>query len=74
MPLSPARPSGPTDSGLVTDGLVTTFFPDAVAKHELDPPLKLRMLGGKEKSIRGGGTGLRFSVAALGRNPSRWSA
>lgn len=53
VPLSPVRPSGPADSGLETDVLMTPFTPDAEAKDDLDPPLKLRIRGAEEKEHKG---------------------
>lgn len=59
--LVPARPLGPSGSALVPDGLGPPFSPDHNSSCDLDPSLKLRILGSEEKGIRGTDADLRFS-------------
>lgn len=68
MPLVPARPLGPTDSGLVPDDVEPSVFADEAAKSDLDHSLKLLMRGRKRKGIRGGDAEPRFHSASLHGN------
>lgn len=62
--LVPARASHPPDSSLVADGQGPPFSPDHNSSHDLDPSLKLRILGSEEKGIRGGDAELHFQSAS----------
>lgn len=72
--LVPARPLGPSGSGLVPDGLGPPFSPDHNSSCDLDPSLKLRILGSEEKGIRGTDADLRFLPRCARRKLVRRSA
>lgn len=72
--LVPARPLGPSGSGLVPDGLGPPFSPDHNSSCDLDPSLKLRILGSEEKGIRGTDADLRSLPRCARRELIRRSA
>lgn len=72
--MSPRPPAGPSGSVMGTWMMGTSIYPDAAAKDDLDFSLKLEMREAKGKSIRGGGTGLRFLPRFARPKLDRWSA